>query len=488
MGEKEIIEQRKAKLQRLRELGVNPYPARCQRSHTSQQAIDLYEAGGGSSEVAVAVVGRVTAIRTMGKATFIDLRDGSGRIQTYHKRDVLGEEAYQGLEEIDLGDFLGVEGILFKTQSGEVTVQARNYTLLAKALRPPPEKWHGLQDVEARYRQRYLDLMANAEVRDLFHTRSRIVGAMRRFLDSRGFMEVETPVLHSLAGGAAARPFVTYHNALDRQLYLRIALELHLKRLIVGGFDKVYEIGRVFRNEGVSTKYNPEFTMLESYEAYADYHDVMNMVEEMVSTGAQDVLGTLKVPHVAGEIDLTPPWARVTLRDAILNHSGVDLQEQRDLESLRAAVASLGLPVNEAWGRGKLIDETLSAMVEPKLIQPTFIIDYPIELSPLAKAKSDDPSLVERFELFMAGRELANAYSELNDPLEQRERLLEQARLRAAGDEEVELADEDFLVALEHGMPPCGGLGMGIDRLVMALTGQQSIREVIFFPQLRSKE
>ena len=488
MGEQEIIEQRKAKLARLRQRGIDPYPARFRRSHTAQEAVALLEESKGSVPATVTVAGRVIAMREMGKATFIDLRDGSGRIQTYHKQDVLGEEAYEGLKEIDLGDFLGVSGTLFRTRTSEITVQVQSYTLLAKALRPPPEKWHGLQDVEIRYRQRYLDLMANAPVRDIFRTRSRVIAALRRFLDGRGFIEVETPVLQAEAGGAAARPFVTYHNALDRQLYLRIALELHLKRLIVGGYDKVYEIGRVFRNEGVSTKYNPEFTMLESYEAYADYNDVMAMVEEMVALAAQEALGSLRLPYGDGEIDLTPPWPRLSLRDAIRQHTGVDFEEHAETDSMREAVASLGLPVDEQWGRGKLIDELLGSLVEPNLIQPTFLIDYPLELSPLAKAKPDNPRLVERFELFMAGREVANAYTELNDPQEQRERLLAQARLRAQGDEEVELADEDFLLALEHGMPPTGGLGLGVDRLVMALTGQQSIREVILFPALRERQ
>ncbi|MGH9203736.1 MAG: lysine--tRNA ligase, partial [Vicinamibacterales bacterium] len=346
---------------------------------------------------------------------------------------------------------------------------------------------HGLHDVEVRYRQRYLDLMANPEVRETFVTRSRVVAAIRRFLDTRGYLEVETPILQSSAGGAAARPFETYHNALDRQLYLRIAIELHLKRLVVGGFDSVYEIGRIFRNEGVSTKYNPEFTMLESYQAYSDYNQLMEMVEEMISSIAGDVLGTTRVGSGDNEIDLAPPWPRIPIRDAILDRCGVDFESYQDADSLRKAAAATGVKAEPGWGRGKLIDELMSLHVEPALIQPTFLIDYPVELSPLAKRKPENPGLVERFELFIAGREVGNAYSELNDPLDQRERLKEQARLRAAGDEEVELADEDFLVALEHGMPPTAGLGIGIDRLVMALTGQSSIREVILFPALREK-
>jgi len=486
MGEEEIVALRTAKLERLRSRGIDPYPARFRPSHTTQQAVDLLK-GRDECPDPVTLAGRVTAMRHMGKATFVDLRDGSGRIQTYLKEDILGPEAYETLRDLDLGDFLGVSGPLFHTKTGEPTVQVEQLTVLAKALRAPPEKWHGLQDVEVRYRQRYLDLVANPQVRDAFLARSRIISAVRRFLDGRGFLEVETPVLQPAAGGAAARPFVTYHNALDRQLYLRIALELYLKRLVIGGYDRVYEIGRIFRNEGVSAKHNPEFTMLESYQAYADYNDVMDMVEQMVAAVAREALGGATIAHGDTEIDLTPPWPRVTLRDAINQHAGVDFEEHPDVESLREAVASCGVPVDEKWGRGKLIDELLSAKVEPNLVQPTYVLDYPLELSPLAKRKPDNPRLVERFELFIASREVGNAYSELNDPLEQRERMLRQARLRATGDEEVELADEDFLVALEHGMPPCGGLGIGIDRLVMALTGQPSIREVILFPHLRER-
>lgn len=487
MSEEELIAQRKEKLERLRAAGVDPYPARVQRTHSAQDAAALVDQSTDTGPVTV--TGRVTAMRHMGKATFLDLRDGSGRIQVYAKQESIGVEPYDMLlHQIDLGDFLGFSGMLFRTKTGEPTVEAQSFTILAKALRPPPEKWHGLQDVEVRYRQRYLDLMANPEVRETFVTRSRVVTAIRRFLDARGYLEVETPILQSSAGGAAARPFTTYHNSLDRQLHLRIAIELHLKRLVVGGFDRVYEIGRIFRNEGVSTKWNPEFTLLESYEAYADYNDLMEMVEEMISSIAGDVLGTTRVAHYDTEIDFSPPWPRIPIRDAILENGGVDFEEHPDVESLREAAASSGLKVEQGWGRGKLIDELMTLHVEPKLIQPTFLIDYPVELSPLAKRKIDNPSLVERFEFFIAGREVGNAYSELNDPLDQRERLLQQAQLKAAGDDDVELADEDFLIALEHGMPPTAGLGIGIDRLVMALTGNSSIREVILFPALRERE
>ncbi|MDO8614831.1 MAG: lysine--tRNA ligase [Dehalococcoidia bacterium] len=487
MGEDEIIALRKEKLARLRAAGIDPYPARFHRLHTAREAIELLESATAGGP-AVTVAGRITALRNMGKASFLDLRDGSGRIQVYLKQETLGPQAYELLRELDLGDFLGVTGAMFRTKTGEPTVEAQEYTVLAKALRPPPEKWHGLQDVEVRYRQRYLDLMANPQARETFVARSRVVAAVRRFLDARGYLEVETPVLHGTPGGAAARPFVTYHNALDRQFYLRIALELHLKRLIIGGFDRVYEIGRIFRNEGVSTKYNPEFTMLESYEAYADYNRLMDMVEEMVSSIAPEVAGDTRVPYGDTVIDFAPPWPRIPLRDAILERTGIDFEAHPDAESLRRATAQSGVHVEEHWGRGKLIDELLTAHVEPHLLQPAFLIDYPIELSPLAKRKPGAPHLVERFEFFICGREVGNAYTELNDPVDQRERFVEQARLRAAGDEEAEVVDEDFLVALEHGLPPTAGLGIGIDRLVMALTGATSIREVILFPALREKE
>lgn len=488
MSEEEIIAQRRQKLERLRAAGIDPYPPRVQRTHTAQEAAALaLVAADDATAAPVAVAGRVTAMRRMGRASFLDLRDGSGRIQVYVKRDMVGDAAYAVLDEIDLGDFLGVTGRPFRTRTGEPTVEAHSYVVLAKALRPPPEKWHGVTDVEVRYRQRYLDLMANEEVRRLFTTRTQIIAAIRRYLDSRGYLEVETPILQASAGGAAARPFITHHNTLDRDFYLRIALELHLKRLVVGGFDRVYEIGRVFRNEGVSTKYNPEFTMLEAYQAYADYNEIMELVEEMVYTVAAEALGQPQVRYGDTVIDFTPPWPRIPLRQAIGERCGVDFDAHADVESLRVAAAETGVPVQDWWGRGKLIDELLTLHVEPHLVQPTFLIDYPVELSPLAKRKPDAPHLVERFELFMAGREVGNAYTELNDPIDQRERMVEQARLRAAGDEEIELADEDFLVALEHGMPPTGGLGIGIDRLVMALTGANSIREVILFPALRER-
>ncbi|MDI6858491.1 MAG: lysine--tRNA ligase [Dehalococcoidia bacterium] len=492
-GREESYQLRREKLERLRTRGVDPYPPRFRRTHTARQAVEAFleweKAKPVEQAPEVTVAGRLTAMRDMGKATFADLRDGSGRIQVYLKSDALGAQAYAMLEDIDLGDFLGAHGRLFRTRAGEVTVEAAGYVVLAKSLRPLPEKWHGLVDTETRYRQRYLDLVANEEVRDLFRTRVQIIAAIRQYMNDRGFLEVETPVLLPEAGGAAARPFVTHHRALDRDLYLRIATELYLKRLIIGGFDKVYEIGRIFRNEGISTKHNPEFTMMESYEAYADYNDVAAMVEELVAYVAQEVLGTTRLTVGESEIDLAPPWRRLTVHEALREYVGLELEQyRRDEAGLRAVVHGMGIEVPEEAGWAKLIDELLSERVEPRLIEPTFLMDYPAPLSPLAKRKAENPDLVERFEPFAGGLELGNAYTELNDPLDQRERFLEQSRRRAAGEEEVEMLDEDFLLALEHGMPPTGGLGIGIDRLVMLLTGQRSIREVILFPQLRTKD
>jgi lysyl-tRNA synthetase class 2 len=483
----DLMAGRLAKAQRLRERGLDPYPARVERTHTTAQAVaelrEVEARGGEPPQVVVA--GRVTNVRRMGRASFLDLRDGSGRVQVYVRRDTVGEEGYALLDDLDLGDFLAAAGPMFRTRTGEPTVEAWALTFLAKAILPPPEKWHGLQDVELRYRRRYLDLIANEEVRRIFRLRSEVVAYIRRFMDARGFMEVETPVLLPEAGGAAARPFVTHHNALDEDRYLRIATELHLKRLIIGGFDKVYEIGRIFRNEGIGYKWNPEFTMLESYEAYADYFDVAEMVEQMVSGVAAEVLGSMRVPYKDSVLDFAPPWRRASMHDLLIEHAGFDWERFRDLDALRAEVARRGIRAAPGLGWGKLIDEIWSAEVEPKLVQPVFVFDYPVELSPLAKRKADESGLVERFEAFAGGFEIGNAYSELNDPLDQRRRFEEQVRLRAAGDDEAEMIDDDFLFALEHGMPPTGGLGMGIDRLLMVLLDQQSIREVILFPQLR---
>ncbi len=491
-GEEELIQQRRDKLARLRDRGIDPYPPRVARTHSAADAIAAYErweadaVGGDAPEVAVA--GRVASQRNMGKLAFIDLRDGSGRVQAMLRKDSIGESAWTMLADVDLGDFIAVRGRLFRTKTQEITVEAQGYQLAAKALRPPPEKFHGIEDVEIRYRQRYLDLMANEETRDIFRKRARIIGAIRRFLDDRGFIEAETPVLQHEAGGAAATPFVTHFRSLDQDFYLRISLELHLKRLIIGGYDRVYEIGRLFRNEGIDRTHQPEFAMIETYEAYADYNDVARMVDEMVASAAREVNGTLQVRVGEHDIDLTPPWRRMTLREALIEHAGIDFEEFRTREKLLEELQRRGLEVDPGWSWGKLVDEARSVYVEPKLIQPTLLLDYPKEISPLAKTKPDAPDLVERFEVFAAGFELGNAYTELNDPIDQRERFETQARLKAAGLEDVETLDEDFLVALEHGMPPTGGFGMGIDRLVMLLTGQTQIREVILFPQLRRRD
>lgn len=486
----DLIEQRLTKLASLEAAGVDPYPPHFHRTHTTAHAAMAFEdqeGDGGAIPLLVTVAGRITAKRGMGRTTFMDLRDGSGRIQLQFRQDLLGEP-YTLLRDLDLGDFLGVTGAVMRTRTGEVTVEAAEFTLLCKALRPPPEKWHGLADVEARYRQRYLDLMSNEDARRTFILRSQIIAAIRQFMNALGFLEVETPILQAHAGGAMARPFATHYNALDEDYFLRIATELHLKRLIVGGLDRVYEIGRIFRNEGFSAKHNPEYTSMESYEAYADYRDVMAMTEALVASTASTVLGTETVVFKGQEISLSPPWRRITLRDAILQETGIDFEEYPDADSLRRAMQAWGLPADPQAGRGKLIDELLSTYVEPKLIQPTFLLDYPVELSPLAKRHPDDPGLVERFEAFMGGFEVANAFTELNDPREQRARFQEQVLLREAGDEEAELPDEDFLTAIEYGLPPTGGLGIGIDRIVMILTDQHTIREVILFPQLRRKD
>ena len=485
-----ITQQRLDKLKKLREQGIEPYPAGFQRSHTTREARALIGEESQADGVTVSIAGRIRAQRGMGKATFVDLQDGSGRIQAYFRRDQLGDERYALIQELDIGDFVGVTGGLFKTRSGETTVNVSDFSLLAKSLQPLPEKWHGLVDVEKRYRQRYLDLISNDETKDLFLTRSRIIAAMRRFLDNRGFIEMETPILQPIAGGARARPFITHHHALDRDFYLRIATELHLKRLIVGGFDKVYEIGRIFRNEGISTKHNPEFTTLESYEAYADYADVMNMLEAMVYSVTEEAIGTAKVAYGDTILDFTPPWKRISLEDALRQTCGIELRESLSAgpEALRNALQQKGMELDETMSPAYLVDKLVSTYVEPTLVQPTFLIDYPVETTPLAKTKKDNPAIVERFEAFAAGMEFANAFSELNDPIEQSARfeIQEEWRLQF-GDEEAEQYQEDFIAAMEYGMPPTGGLGVGIDRLVMLLCNQQSIREVILFPQLKTR-
>jgi lysyl-tRNA synthetase class 2 len=480
-----ITEQRLDSLSRIRARGIDPYPHSYHPSHTIREAITLFEQQGESSQD-ISLAGRIMSKRSMGKMAFIDIRDSSGKIQLSLRYDLLGRERYEFLQDIDIGDIIGARGKLFRTKAGELTLEVSDFAMLCKSLRPLPEKWHGLADVEKRYRQRYLDLISNEENKNIFVLRSKIITAIRSFLDKQGFMEVETPVLQPHAGGALARPFVTHHHALDEDLYLRIALELHLKRLVVGGFDKVYEMGHAFRNEGISVRHNPEFTLLECYQAYSDYNDMMRLVEEMLRHIAQAVLGDTKLTCNGKTIDLGLPWQRLYLREAIKEYCGIDFEDYPDAASLRKRMTGMGMEVDPGKGRGRLIDELISTSVEPKLFQPTFLLDYPVEMSPLAKSKRGNERLVERFEGFVAGMEIANAFTELNDPLEQRERFRQQLKEQAA-DEEVELADEDFLQALEYGMPPTGGLGIGIDRLVMLLAGQQSVREVILFPQLKTK-
>ncbi len=490
-------QQRRLKLENLREAGIDPYPARAHRTHTTAQAIAaLKEAAEGAAPVEVAVVGRLVSIRVMGKSSFAHIEDNSGRIQLYLRRDLLGDDPYAMFRQnMDLGDFVEAAGTMFLTRTGEPSVRAERLQLLSKALRPLPvvkekdgQVFDAFSDKEQRYRQRYVDLAVNPEVRDIFWTRARIVSAIRRFLDGQGFIEVETPVLQPIYGGAAARPFTTFHNQLKQKLYLRISDELYLKRLIAGGFERVYEIGRDFRNEGVSFKHNPEFTQIEFYAAYADYHDVMALTEEMVAYAAQEALGTTTLVRDGHEIDLSPPWRRMRLRDAVREFTGIDYEEHRDPESLHKAIVQMGGTPERKANWGKLIDPTLINYVEPHLIQPTFLYDYPLEVSPLAKKKPHEPHIVERFEFFIGGLEMGNAFSEINDPIDQRERFLASSQALEAGDEEAHPLDEDYVTALSYGMPPTGGFGMGIDRLTMLLTGKESLREVILFPHLRTKE
>ena len=478
---------RRQKLARLQEAGLDPFPPRVQRTHTAAAAVAAYRAGDLASEQIVHLAGRLVSRRIMGKLAFAHIEDASGRVQIMLRPDLLGEQTYEEFfrHDLDLGDIIGVAGVMIATRTGEVTCQASALTLLAKALKPMPDKWHGLRDPEVRQRQRYVDLLANPEVRDVFRLRAAIVRALRDYLDGEGFLEVETPILQPIYGGAAAEPFVTHHNYLHQDLFLRISFELYLKRLLVGGYDRVYEIGRDFRNEGISFKHNPEFTQLEFYEAYTDYHGVMRRTEEMVAFVASRVLGKLHLDYRGHTIDLTPPWPRLPLRQAILDASGIDYDAYPDADSLRAVMRQRGVDAAAGASRGKLIDKLLSHFVEPALIQPTFLVDYPIDVSPLAKKAPGSETTVERFEGFIGGMEVCNAFSELNDPIDQLQRFLAQGRELAAGDFEAHPVDEDYVNALSYGMPPAGGFGMGIDRLVMLFADKDNIREVILFPHLR---
>ncbi|NLJ41801.1 MAG: lysine--tRNA ligase, partial [Clostridiales bacterium] len=434
------------------------------------------------------IAGRIMTKRVMGRASFAHILDSLGQIQIYVQVNQLGKEEYEDFKSLDIGDIVGVRGNVFRTKKGEISIKTEEITLLAKSLRPLPEKWHGLRDTDLRYRQRHLDLIVNPEVRETFVIRSKVIQAIRRYLDERGFLEVDTPILHNTAGGASARPFITHHNTLDIDMYMRIALELHLKRLIIGGFDKVYEMGRIFRNEGMSVKHNPEFTMIELYQAYADYNDIMDLTEDMIYTVAMDVLGSAEVQYEGQTIDLTPAWKRMTMIEAVKEHTGLDFNQIDSNEDIVKALKGIGIEDHKTVTWGEALNLVFEERVEEKLIQPTFITEYPVEISPLAKKMATDPRLTYRFELFIVSRELANAFSELNDPIDQRERFIAQSRKRTAGDEEAHMMDEDFINALEIGMPPTGGLGIGVDRLIMLLTNSHSIRDIILFPTMKPRD
>lgn len=485
MSEQDLYNARLANLRNYESKGHTAYPVRCDRTHTAAELGDLYRElpPGEAAGVVVSVAGRLMSHRSQGKVAFGDLVDQSGSIQLF-----VPTELVETFEMFDQGDWVGATGEVVRTKRGELSIRPTELRLLSKALRPMPDKWHGVADTETRYRRRYLDLIANPEARQLAEARSRIIRATRQFFDDRGFLEVETPLLHPIPGGAAARPFKTHYNALGSDFYLRIAKELYLKRLVIGGVERVYEIGRVFRNEGVSTKYNPEFTMLESYEAYADYFDVMDMVEELVRFVAQEALDASTVTVRDEVFDLTQPWRRVTVLDAVKKAVGQDIDLDTPLETLKEICSRNNIETKSWWTSGHLIEALRDELVEPTLIGPTILYDYPVEVSPLARNHRDDPRLVERFEFYLDGREIGNAFSELNDPIEQRARFESQVEARNRGDEEANPLDEDFLTALDYGMPPCGGLGVGVDRLVMALTSTTSIREVILFPTLKPKE
>ena len=480
----QLMQIRRDKLAKLKEEGNDPFEiTKFNRTHTSKQIVENYDELEGKD---VTIAGRLMAKRIMGKASFCHIQDGDGKIQSYVSINELGEESYKHFKEDDIGDIIGITGFVFKTKTGEISIHAKEVTLLSKSLRPLPEKFHGLKDTDLRYRQRYVDLIMNPEVKDTFLKRIQILQEVKNILNEKGYLEVETPILNTIAGGAAARPFITHHNTLDMDMYLRIANELYLKRLIVGGFDKVYEMGRMFRNEGMDIKHNPEFTNIELYSAYEDYNDMMDITEEIISKVALKVLGTTKITYQGTEIDLTPAWKRISMIDAIKEVTGVDFNTIETDEEAKKVAEELHVELDELkLTRGEIINQVFEAKVEETLIQPTFIYDYPVEVSPLTKRKPSDPRLTERFEVFIGAREYGNAYSELNDPIDQYERFKKQMEARDAGDEEANMMDEDFVTALEYGMPPTGGLGIGIDRLVMLLTDSASIRDVLLFPTMK---
>ncbi|WP_405080791.1 lysine--tRNA ligase [Paenibacillus chitinolyticus] len=488
----ELLQIRRDKLDELRGLGVDPFGDKYVRTHTAKQILDAYEETPKEEleqqTVEVSIAGRIMQKRAMGKASFAHLQDITGKIQIYVRQDALGDTKYSAFDLLDIGDMVGVKGTVFKTKTGETSIKVQELEVLTKSLLPLPEKYHGLKDVETRYRQRYVDLIMNQEVKETFILRSRIIQSMRRYLDGLGYLEVETPTLHAIAGGAAARPFITHHNALDMQLYMRIAIELHLKRLIVGGLEKVYEIGRVYRNEGISTRHNPEFTMIELYEAYADYKDIMALTENMVAHIAQEVLGTTTVQYQGHEVNLAPSWKRISMVDAIKEVVGVDFSVHMSNEEAQSLAKEHKVPVEPHMTFGHIVNQFFETFVEETLIQPTFIYGHPLEISPLAKKNPEDPRFTDRFELFIVAREHANAFTELNDPIDQRQRFEAQLLEREHGNDEAHEMDDDFIRALEYGMPPTGGLGIGIDRLVMLLTNAPSIRDVLLFPHMRERQ
>ncbi|KXY03351.1 lysine--tRNA ligase [Bacillus paranthracis] len=495
MNHEELNDQllvRREKLHNLREQGIDPFGKRFERTNATNELLSLYGEFSKEEleekEISVSIAGRIMTKRGKGKAGFAHIQDLHGQVQIYVRKDAVGDEEYELFKTADLGDLVGIEGKIFKTNVGELSVKATGFTLLTKSLRPLPDKYHGLKDVEQRYRQRYLDLITSMESRETFVTRSKIIREMRRYLDDNGYLEVETPMMHAIAGGASARPFITHHNALDMELYMRIAIELHLKRLIVGGLEKVYEIGRVFRNEGVSTRHNPEFTMIELYEAYADYKDIMKLTENMVAHIAKQVLGTTTIQYGDYEINLEPEWTRLHMVDAIKEHSGADFWNPMSVEEARELAKEHNVEIKDTMEVGHIINEFFEQKVEDKLIQPTFIYGHPVEISPLAKKNEEDPRFTDRFELFIVAREHANAFTELNDPIDQKERFEAQLKEREQGNDEAHMMDDDYIEALEYGMPPTGGLGIGIDRLVMLLTNAPSIRDVLLFPAMRHKQ
>ncbi|MEN1939087.1 lysine--tRNA ligase [Paenibacillus sp. 102] len=495
MNHEELNDQlivRREKLHNLREQGIDPFGKRFERTNSTKELLSLYGEFSKEEleekEISVSIAGRIMTKRGKGKAGFAHIQDLHGQVQIYVRKDAVGDEQYELFKTADLGDLVGIEGKVFKTNVGELSVKATGFTLLTKALRPLPDKYHGLKDVEQRYRQRYLDLITSMESRETFVTRSKIIREMRRYLDDNGYLEVETPMMHAIAGGASARPFITHHNALDMELYMRIAIELHLKRLIVGGLEKVYEIGRVFRNEGVSTRHNPEFTMIELYEAYADYKDIMKLTENMIAHIAKQVLGTTTIQYGEQEINLEPEWTRLHMVDAIKQYSGADFWNPMSVEEARTLAKEHGVEIKDTMEVGHIINEFFEQKVEEELIQPTFIYGHPVEISPLAKKNDEDPRFTDRFELFIVAREHANAFTELNDPIDQKERFEAQLKEREQGNDEAHMMDDDYIEALEYGMPPTGGLGIGIDRLVMLLTNAPSIRDVLLFPAMRHKQ